>query len=270
MADILSVRMTVRGATALVHPLVYGVPSPLSAFGFVGALTGKLAGVPVRDDPAEGFKGTLHYVIHDHNMRGKTLYGTFAPNQIRSAERDVGGEIQLDVPRCDLRITVSFDLPDKIPRDRERIEKLLGTLRFAGGRIEVESIRFYDEWDLKRWHETSRAEKAGSPLPFGYAVCPVDKAEFLPDRRSDDPAKSLVDAVAAGRAAGRHIAPTLLGYSFIEKPKEKPWHGGDLPHAYAEPLLSTVEFRPLRKSSLENDRWRYVGNGDLIAAAPIR
>lgn len=130
-----------------------------------------------------------------------------------------------------------------------QVQRMLRGARLAGGRLEVPP-------GALRVHE--RAVDAIEAIGNGWLVEDLSEAvlgcEGDPVTHGRDRVADLVDAVLEPRARNDRVAmraAAVLGYATIEAPvpaqsRQGVREGGDL-HAFVEPLIGVVAYRPLRE-----------------------
>lgn len=231
----LSLDLTVQGASAQNAYCIYGHPSPLAFIGFAHALC-------VRANLRQT-SGVLA-VFRDYRPRSIKVYGNEQFAILRSAERDLAKESQLDIPRADLEVSVAFEIESQPDFDAERLEAVLAGMRFAGGVLVKRKPRLHDDM------------AAAIKGLRGFVM----KSSALP--HSEDPLGALLDAVAV-KPKGGWVTPSLRGLRLLETPQPKQGARGAHPHAYADPLLGVVHFEAVRTAT-ESDLWRLERRDNLI------
>ena len=229
-----------RKCTAVNAFEVYGMPSPMTAIGFVRALTGR-AGISCNDK--------VLYCVSDFEPHGTKSF-TYTYAIFRSGDRDSGKpETQLDDPKANMAGAVVFYADAPMDGLAERIEDQLLGMRFAGGFITESKVGVYDTFD----------ECKKSLRPGFFAV----------ERKlsgTDDPLSEIIREVAVGadkKKGSGWVVPSLMGFRMLGEPTKRKGGRMGLPHVFVDPLIGLMEFHSIRKAT-EADLWRMEKSGSVV------
>ena len=220
-------------------------PPPLTAYaGFSHALA--LAMGAVR---CQGF-GVVH---HDIQFLGETAGGDLRPHQFRAASfidkndysKNTHALSSQPTARCHLSVSlvIRFDDDDELDIDNT-LPRFLRGARLAGGNIVK-----YDKVAL-----LEHLNEAADYLKNGHAI---HERQDLMVRQEGE--RDMLDVVLRLTDPQRRrtdpdtpswLLPTTLGYRTITPFQQRKNARNDLPHAYAEPLVGMVQYRPLRAAAL--------------------
>lgn len=232
---IVAVEMDVRGASADNAAFIYGPPSSFAAIGFVGCAC-RRAGFEQKPDTG------VNIILHDYALRGighergrtreASHNGVVSFDQIRSADRDVKGQTQLDIPRCDLAVTLIFEV-DETTGDRPldaTMTHAVDTMRFASGRIDKFKVSV-----------TAQSVSDAIQRPGFMMIEPLISDTTGADL-SADPVERLIQ-LSTPRAGRKHwYTPSLMGFRLLEEPRLRGGVRQNLRHAYCDPLLWLVQW----------------------------
>lgn len=245
--SIVHVSLRVSGASAKNGYCVYGAPSPFAAIGFAHALCAR-ARVHQRS-------GVL-FTLYDYQDRAvAAAHGRLGYALQRSAQRDTadGGKkpgTQLDIPRCDLEVGMTFAADPRVDEPlRGSLEAALDTMRFAGGRIDDCHVAIdYDSLQ-------QGLRRPGFALVEPDVACAPGVSAFA----------ALVDLASPLAGRSGWYVPSLVGFRLLEKPRARDGVRGNFPHAFCDPLFWALEWRSCsRIENAEQHLWRLVRTNEII------
>ena len=197
--------------------------------------------------------GILH---HDAQFLGEVFYREFRPQQRRGAvyinaddysSKNKHALSLQPTASCHLNVSLAlaFDAVDGTPSVSE-VEDFLHGARLAGGQI-VSHAKPCVAGSLTELRQA---------LPAGYWL--VERSDLM---SGSDPLDALIAACSrprrrreessgigeGGTTVDSWILPTTLGYALLTEAGERPGARDGYPHAYAEPLVGLVQYRPLRQ-----------------------
>ena len=243
-------RIEVRNANA--QPVWWMVgPPPITAYlGFAHALALRL-GAPTHEGVA--------VVHHDIQFLGEMFHGTLYPNQFRAASfvdnDDYSSKNRYvlssqPTARCHLEVSLVVQLADDATFGLEEISRFLRGARLAGGSI-------IDHRAPKHVYDDNASTDASTAIGSGFSV--TERQDLMALAHGD---RDMLDVVLrVTRPIEKRIEnqewlmPTALGYLEITERKQRAKARGGMLHAYAEPLIGLVQYRPLRTTGLHF--WRY-------------
>jgi CRISPR-associated protein Csy2 len=221
-------------------------PPPLTAYaGFSHALALALGLARCR-----GF-GVVH---HDIQFLGEMAGGDFRPHQFRAASFIDKDDYSSKNPyalssqpsaRCHLTVSlvIRFDEDDGLDLE-DTLPRFLRGARLAGGNIVK-----YGKIVL-----LGNLDEAAKSITNGYSI--LERQDLMIRQEGE---RDMLDVVLrltdpqrrrADPEAPSWLLPTTLGYRAITPFQQRKNVRGDLPHAYAEPLVGMVQYRTLREAPL--------------------
>lgn len=225
--------------------LVYGLPSPSTWIGFVHALCLQAKLLP-------SLRSGVTPIIQRFSINGFGNFDRYNFALLRSTERDIKKDTQLDTPSAYFEGGVIFELDvdeEHKANVLEILEDAMKFMRFAGGMIE-------------------KQDKQGvQPQYYCQAADTLLNASKIPGitllEHSLDPSKELLNQIVKLSSPEKErkgwFMPSLMGYRLLEDlvaNREGARKG--YPHAYADPLLGIVEAKGLHRASRSSiPRWHY-------------
>lgn len=200
-------------------------------------------------------------------------YGQRNTNNIKGINTFTSSKSKKDLPlseqpnvlgRLSLTLYIYFDdsIAESLRKDKDSgklLKELLTRYRIAGGVISsIGSIEILTKESIQ--------EDIISKNKTGYFV--VDERELI-DKRNDEvnQAEAALDILQESNYENR-LALTTVGYYLLENPVEREGSRNDKLHAYAEPLVGLISFKPVRDFSLEKEipTWEVVKEDNIIVA----
>lgn len=252
----------VRNANAQPAWWIIG-PPPITAYmGFAHAFGLHLQALP----------NGIAILHHDIQFLGETIGGSFRPNQFRSAsfidDQDYNSKnpsVLSSQPTARCHVSVSLVLrfsEDCVLSERTATSFLRGR-RLAGGDIvrygkpfllaeqnDPEAVRQFVHRNIRRslW---SLVDRSDLMIPVEGDRDPLDTLLRV-TRRFESPKAPQSGSIEAPSDDDRAwLTPTTLGYAEISERKHRRNVREGLLHAYAEPLVGLVQYKPLRHSGLK-------------------
>lgn len=261
-------RVRVQAANMLSASFLMGGPPVFAAYGLGEALCFHLGG---------GAKVTGMALIH-HNREalGQSFYGVFSPQQRRAAAFTFGKSangsdyssknphaLSLQPVACaHLRVSIIWEL-EQVAGVKEARE-FLHRARLSGGLVTGHGEIVLED----------SLEAAFDRVGNGYVV--TDRRDMLEDKGKNQ-AELLVEALGAQPSAGEDntwLSAACLGYAAITPFEHRGGARCGYTHAFAEPLVGTVQYRSLRQWRKEADAeealWRPVWLDDRRGAFVLR
>lgn len=236
-----------RAQSANIHnaSFLLGGPPVLAAYFFAHALGRKL-----------NFRAPRVALVH-HYMQPKGQvggYGVFYPQQRRAASLTYSAQVGSDYdkksmkrpkrPVLSLQPVATADMCMSLIiecdglRSLQGVEGFLFGARFCGGAIV----------STGRPKTFPSCEEALEAIPSGFAV--MDRRDLLERRDGKNQAELLIEALGAfpSKAEGTSwLSATSLGYAAISSFEHRVGVREGYEHAFAEPLVGVVQYRPVRE-----------------------
>lgn len=257
-------RLEIRNANAQPAWWLIGAPPPTAFHGFAHALGRATEATP-------NGVGIVH---HDIQFLGEEVGNRLHPHQFRAAgliDKDDYSSKNAHVlssqptARCHLTasLVIRFSDAEGDNLSQARVERFLAGARLAGGNVlEHGKLGIPSDWDgvekaLRRWRGFALHERQD------LMVKQPGERDFL------DVLLRLTRPTPENRQAYPWLMPTTLGYRAISPIERRVNSRQNLPHAYAEPLVGLVQYRPLRDGGLPIWEWRHDPARDrFILTAP--
>lgn len=246
-------RMTVANVNLMQAWWLAGAPGPMAALGFAHNLARHLG-------TSERGVGIVH---HDLQILAEDT-GTWAtqPQQFRAAsfidKKDYAkGALALSLQptfKGHLKVSLVIEFPEGSVKP-ETVMSFLSSARYAGGLVNK-------TW--KPW-EAVNIDEAVRKLKSGFAVC--DRTAWVQAAmdQGQDPLDAILELTRAEHAKDQPwCTPTLLGYAALTDFAARRGVREDALHAFAEPLVGLVQYRPVREGL---PLWRRARPSDSVFLA---
>lgn len=239
--------------------VVYGHPSPFAFIGFVRALLLKTGYSFAQNNCG------VAVIIHDFAMFGSHSFGgRFLLSNLRSAEREVNVNSQVDIPRANMTVTLIFQIDVPVDNSHAAVEAFhdeIPTMRLAGGTIypvKKDAI-LYDCGTL----EASLSEWKYKIKP-GYVM--KEKELSISGEKAIE---SFLEQTLLNRDPGQGwVTPSLRGFRLMEEPQIRNGARKNFKHAFVDPLIGAAQFSSWRKTGIAmNDFWHIQETEDSIIFA---
>lgn len=269
-------RMKVCHANANPAWWIVGPPALSAYAGLVGAvefLASSLSGDPVS---STGFS-VIH---HDIDIEGEVFKDSFSPNQFRGANlinsndhsNKASGPTLATQPTatCNLTVSLVIRFEEDIGISKKAVETLIETarLRLAGGRIDSAHVCI-----------AKTIEEATAHFKTGFSI--VDRKDLIADfikspkphrdglqasnvedlgSQSDEGEVDVLDAALHYLHPYRNaefpwMSATTVGFAHISELETRVGSRDGLPHAFVEPIVGLVQYKPVREIGLVFWKW---------------
>lgn len=235
-------RLVVRNVNAQPAWWFLGPPGPMTYAGFTHALARRCQ----TGEPAvTGFALVHHHfellaealaigdsLVRPHLLRGASYIDmSDYPDSKRpmlSSQPTVRGNLTIS-------LLVRFDSEAAVSLDAAR--EFLAVSRLAGGRIESFGAVYFED----------SLERAQSRLGSGWGV--HERTDLLTNTEGE-PLDALLAATRPDNQSKEPwLLPANLGFGLLTEPRERRMSRDGYPHAFAEPLVGLVQYRPSRKEA---------------------
>ncbi|PPC84689.1 MAG: hypothetical protein CTY38_01180 [Methylotenera sp.] len=262
-------RMKVSHANANPAWWIVGPPAMSAYAGLVGSIeynASKMSGDKVSSI-------AFAVVHHDIDLKGEIFGGKFSPNQFRGANLidntdyssgSSGPTLAMQpTASCHLTASLIIKFEEDVGISKKAVEQLIqaSKLRLAGGRINSVSVHIAKSLEEALSHfKTGFTVTDRKDLVEDYLASPKPHNEKTKTPEVDD--VDVLDATLYYLHPSRQeslpwLSASTLGFARISETQQRLGSRDDHPHAFVEPVVGLIQYKPVREEGLSFWKWSH-------------